>query len=78
MDGPRSEVWMLFSPPLRLTPYPSLPLCLAELYRAALVLSANQAPGFGFVLFLPLKIMLFLSPAENNKRERGAIKQLRP
>lgn len=38
------------------------------------MLSANQALGFGFVLFLPLKIILFLPPAENHKRESGAIK----
>lgn len=85
MDGPRSKVWMLFSPhpsqsrPVSLFPslLPSFPLSLslAELYRVVLVLSANQALGFGFVLFLPLKIMLSLSPAENNKRESGAIKQ---
>lgn len=54
---------------------PSVLSSLAELYRLVLVLSANQALGFGFVLFLPLKIILFLSPAESHKRESGAIKQ---
>lgn len=88
MDGPRSKVWMHFflPPPSQsrpvslfpsLLPSPSLSLSLAELYRVVLVLSAKQALGFGFVLFLPLKIMLFLSPAENNKRGSGAIKQHR-
>lgn len=77
MDGPRSKVWILFSPSLHISspPSPPLPLLsLAELYRLVLVLSANQALGFGFVLFFPLKIILFLPPAENHKRESGAIK----
>lgn len=59
--------------PPSLLPSPPL-LSLAELYRLVLVLSANQALGFGFVLFFPLKIILFLPPAENHKRESGAIK----
>lgn len=67
----------LSSPSISLFPPPSFlqlsPFALAELYRVVLALSANQAQDLA--LFLPLKIMLFHSPAENNKRKRRAIKQ---
>lgn len=59
-----------FLPPSLPPSFPPL-LSLAELYRLVLVLSANQALGFGFVLFFPLKIILFLSPAANHKRQKA-------
>lgn len=63
----------LFPPSLPPTPR-SVPL--AELYSVVLVLSANQAQDLALLcFFLPLKIMLFLSPAEKHKRESGAIKR---
>lgn len=87
MDGPRSKVWMFFFLPPSPVPRhislfpPSLPptprsVPLAELYSVVLVLSANQAQDLALLcFFLPLKIMLFLSPAEKHKRESGAIKR---
>lgn len=45
----------------------------AKLYNVALVLSAGQA--WDLALLFPLKIMQFLSNAQNNKRESRAIKQ---